>query len=99
VPSPYNVGNFDVVLLSAKSRANVWTPQSYDGIVGRDVPGMKELYNTFRFLLACVIIFGSGYLLAKPHNGADKLFAPSMCLIAVYSLWRGRTPTDPSLEP
>jgi hypothetical protein len=61
--------------------------------------GMKELYNTFRFLLACVIIFGSGYLLAKPHNGADKLFAPSMCLIAVYSLWRGRTPTDPSLEP
>jgi hypothetical protein len=24
----------------------------------------------------CVIIFGSGYLLAKPHNGADKLFAP-----------------------
>jgi hypothetical protein len=45
------------------------------------------------------ITLHSGYLLAKPHNGADKLFAPLMCLIAVYSLWRGRTPTDPSLEP
>jgi hypothetical protein len=37
------------------------------------VPGMKELYNAFRFLLACVIIFGSGYLLAKPHNGRDSI--------------------------
>jgi hypothetical protein len=49
---------------------------------------MKQWYSTFRFLLACAIIFGSGYVVAKPRNEADKMFAPVVCGIAVYSLWR-----------
>jgi hypothetical protein len=58
---------------------------------------MKELYNTFRFLLACAIIFGSGYFVAKPRSDADKPFAILVCAFAVYHLWRGRTPTNPLL--
>ena len=58
---------------------------------------MRELYNAFRFLLACAVIFGSGYFVAKPRNSADKLFAPLLCAIAVYSLWRGQFSTDPSI--
>lgn len=45
---------------------------------------MRELNNTFRFLLACVVIFASGYLSAKPRNDADNLFAPLLCALAVY---------------
>jgi hypothetical protein len=58
---------------------------------------MKELYNAFRFLLSCVVIFGSGYFVAKPRHDADKIFAPWLCAIAVYYLWRGRASTSPSL--
>ena len=60
---------------------------------------MKDLYRAFRFLVACFMIFGSGYLLAKPRHDADKLLAPLLCAIAVYHLWRGRTPANPSLPP
>jgi len=46
--------------------------------------------NAFLFFLACVILFGSGYFVAKPRNDADKIFAPLLGAIAVYYLWRGR---------
>ena len=67
------------------------------GLLERTGSGMKELYSAFRFLMACVIIFGSGYFVAKPRNDADKMFAPFLCALAVYYLWRGRAPTNPSL--
>ena len=37
---------------------------------------MKGFFAAIRFLLACTVIFGSGYFFAKPHNGADRTFAP-----------------------
>jgi hypothetical protein len=58
---------------------------------------MKELYNTFRFFLACAIIFGSGYFVAKPRSDADKPFVIFLGAFAVYQLWRVRTPTYRSL--
>jgi hypothetical protein len=58
---------------------------------------MKELYSAFRFFVACVMIFGSGYFFAKPRSEADRIFAPLLCALAVYHLWRGRAPTSPSL--
>jgi hypothetical protein len=58
---------------------------------------MKELYNTFRFFLACAIIFGSGYFAAKPRSDVDKPFVAFLCLYALYHLWRGRASTNPSL--
>ena len=58
---------------------------------------MKELYTALRFLVACAVIFGSGYFLAKPRSDADKMFAPFLCAFAVYHLWRGRSPANPSL--
>lgn len=60
---------------------------------------MRELYSAFRFLLACLVIFGSGYLLAKPRNDADKVFVPLLCALAVYYLWRGRGPINPWFPP
>jgi hypothetical protein len=45
---------------------------------------MKQLFNTFRFLLACALFFGSSY-------------APYLCALAVYHLWRGRVSSNPSL--
>jgi amino acid permease len=51
---------------------------------------MKQWYNTFRFFFACAVIFGGGYLFAKPRNDADKLFAPIIAAIGVSSLWRAR---------
>ncbi len=58
---------------------------------------MEQIYSALRFLLACGILFGSGYLVAKPRNDADKIFAPFLCAFAVYHLLRGRAPTNPSL--
>lgn len=58
---------------------------------------MKELYTALRFLLACALIFGSGYFVAKPRNEADRMFAPFLCAFGVYHLWRGRAPINPSL--
>lgn len=58
---------------------------------------VRELYSALRFLVACAILFGSGYFVAKPRNDADKLFAPFLGAFAVYHLWRGRAPTNPSL--
>jgi hypothetical protein len=72
------------LLLPAKVEQTFGLRSRMMALLDGHVPGMKELYNAFRFLVACVIIFGSGYLLAKPHNGADKLFAPLLCVIAVY---------------
>jgi len=68
-----------------------------DRIIGAAGASMRQLYDRFRFLFACAVILASGYFLAKPRNDADKLFAPVFCLIAVYSLWRGRSPSNPSL--
>ncbi len=51
---------------------------------------MKQQYKTFQFILACAFIFFSGYFLAKTRSDADKVFAPSICGIAVYHLWRNR---------
>jgi hypothetical protein len=51
--------------------------------------------NAFSFVLACIVLFGSGYFVAKPRNEADKVFAPLLGAIAAYSLWRGRS--NPSL--
>ncbi len=56
---------------------------------------MKQSYTTFKFFIACVLIFGSGYLVAKPRSEADKIFAPLICGLAVYSLWRSRRPQGP----
>jgi hypothetical protein len=55
---------------------------------------MKELFDDFRFWLACVIIFASGYFVAKPHNSADRTFAPVFCLLAMIYLWRSRKPNS-----
>ncbi|HUA15272.1 MAG TPA: hypothetical protein VMG31_08230 [Verrucomicrobiae bacterium] len=57
---------------------------------------MKQMYKAVRFFLACGVVFASGYFLAKPRNDADRLFAPLLCALAVYSLWRGRYPAGPS---
>ena len=51
---------------------------------------MKSYYYAFRFVLACALIFGSGYFVARPHNSADRMFAPVICGMAVYSLWRSQ---------
>jgi hypothetical protein len=51
---------------------------------------MKSYYYAFRFVLACVLIFGSGYFVARPRNSADRTFAPVICGISVYSLWRSQ---------
>ena len=58
---------------------------------------MKELYSALRFLLACAVIFGSGYFLAKPRSDADQMFAPFLCAFGVYHLWRGPASTNPTL--
>lgn len=58
---------------------------------------MKELLSTFRFLLACTIIFGCGYFVAKPHNSADRIFAPVLCLLAMAYLWRSGGPKSLSI--
>jgi hypothetical protein len=59
---------------------------------------MRQPFNAVRFLLACAIIFGSGYFVAKPHSNADRQFAPLMCLLAVSYLWRSRNPPNPLLS-
>jgi hypothetical protein len=59
---------------------------------------MKHWYYTLRFFLACVVIFGGGYFFAKPRNDADKVFAPGIAGIAVYSLWRSRKSSDLSIS-
>jgi len=41
--------------------------------------------NSIAIVGAWAFIFGSGY-------------APYLCALAVYHLWRGRTPTNPSLS-
>ena len=66
------------------------------GLLNRKGGSMKELYNTFSFFVACVAIFGSGYFVAKPRSSADP-FVVVVCGLAVYRLWRGRAPTNPSL--
>ncbi len=58
---------------------------------------MKQLYRAFRFLLACAVMFVSGYFLEKPRDDADKIIVPLLCALAVYYLWRERSPTSPSL--
>ena len=45
---------------------------------------MKQLFNTFRFLLAFALTLGSSY-------------APYLSALAVYHLWRRIAPIDPSL--
>jgi hypothetical protein len=52
---------------------------------------VKQWYFVFRFFLACGLVFASGYFVAKPRNEADKVFAPIVCGIAVYSLWRSHS--------
>jgi len=64
------------------------------GSLEREGGSMKELYNTFRFFLACAIIFGSGYFVARPRSDADKPFVAFLCTFAVYQLWRGRASTS-----
>jgi hypothetical protein len=65
-------------------------------MIESDGRNMKQLYNAFRFILACAIIFGCGYLVARPRVDADKIFAPLLCALAVYYLWRGREHARPS---
>lgn len=66
----------------------------YDGRSNR----MKHWYYTFRFFFAYAMIFGGGYFLAKPRNDADKVFAPGISGIAVYSLWRARKSSGLSIS-
>jgi hypothetical protein len=58
---------------------------------------MKQLYNPFRFFVACAIIFGSGYFVAKPRNKVDTPFVILVCAFAVRHLWRERSSINPSL--
>ncbi|HEV2697959.1 MAG TPA: hypothetical protein VGU90_08195 [Terriglobales bacterium] len=58
---------------------------------------MKGFFAAIRFLLACTVIFGSGYFFAKPHNGTDRTFAPVFVVITVGYLWRSRKPQLPSI--
>jgi hypothetical protein len=51
---------------------------------------MKQWYNTLQFFFACAVIFVGGYFFAKPRNDADKMFAPCIAAIGVFSLWRAR---------
>jgi hypothetical protein len=53
---------------------------------------MKDLLSILRFLVACAVIFGCGYFVAKPHNTADRMFAPGVCLMAMAYLWRRDRP-------
>jgi hypothetical protein len=55
------------------------------GLLERKGDSMKQLFNTFRFLWACAFMFGSSY-------------TPYLCALAVYHLWRGLAPTNPSLS-
>lgn len=57
--------------------------------------GVKSWYNNFKFALASALVFVSGYLVAKPRNEADKVFAPVVGALCVYYLWRSRKPRDP----
>ena len=54
-----------------------WSLAELMGLLERRGGSMKQLFNTFRFLWAWAFIFGSGY-------------APYLCALAVYHLWRGR---------
>jgi hypothetical protein len=56
---------------------------------------VKNRYDNLKFALACVLVFVSGYLVAKPRNEADKVFAPIVGALCVYYLWRSRKPRDP----
>ena len=60
----------------------------WDYLSGDRSDRMKKLYNALRFLFACALIFWSGYSVAKPRHDADKVFAPFLCSMAIYSLWR-----------
>jgi len=56
-----------------------WSLAELMGLLERRGGSMKQLFNTFRFLWAWAFIFGSGY-------------APYLCALAVYNLWRGLAP-------
>lgn len=49
---------------------------------------MRDLFNMARLLFACTVLFGGGYLFAKPHTNADREFIPVVCVFAVLYLWR-----------
>jgi hypothetical protein len=59
---------------------------------------IRQWYKTFRFFMACAIIFAGGYFFAKPRNNADKSFAPCIAAIGVLSLWRARRPNPEPLQ-